>query len=70
MEALFRSPEPGRAAFLSRLFAFFSEEVVRHWAAYKDAPYCDLGRPVIWDHDRTRYHVMDFTLERRSDKAC
>jgi hypothetical protein len=28
MEALFRRPEAGRGAYLSRLFAFFSEEVV------------------------------------------
>jgi len=69
MEALFRRPERGRGAYLSRLFAFFSEEVVRHWSACEQAPYRDGGRPVVWDEDRSRYHVLDFTLERRSDGA-
>lgn len=67
LEQLFRRPEPGRGAYLSRLFAFFSEEVVRHWAACEQAPYRDLGRPVIWDQGK--YHVLDFTFERRSDSA-
>jgi hypothetical protein len=69
MERLFRRAEPGRGAYLSRLFAFFSEELVRHWAACPQAPYRDLGRPVIWDEDDSRYHVLDFTLERRADGA-
>lgn len=67
MEALFRRPEVGRGAYLSRLFAFFSEEVVRHWAACDQAPYRDIGRPVVWDGSGNRNHVLDFTLQRRSD---
>ena len=47
MEAVFRGSERGRGAYLSRLFAFFSEEVVRHWSACEQAPYRDVGRPVI-----------------------
>ncbi len=69
MEALFRRSERGRGAFLSRLFAFLSEEVVRHWSACEQAPYRDVGRPVVWDEDRSRYHVLDFTLDRRTDGA-
>lgn len=68
LEEVFRSEEPGRGAFLSRLFAFFSEEVVRHWAACEQSPYRDVGRPVVWD-EAGRYHVLDFTLERNSDGA-
>lgn len=68
LEEVFRSDEPGRGAFLSRLFAFFSEEVVRHWAACEQAPYRDVGRPVVWD-EAGKYHVLDFTLERKSDGA-
>jgi hypothetical protein len=49
------------------MFAFFSEEIVRHWAACQEAPYCNVGRPVIWDTDGKLFHVLDFTLERRSD---
>ena len=67
MEALFRRPETGRGPYLSRLFAFFSEEVVRHWAGCDQAPYRDIGRPVVWDEAGDRYHVLDFTLERRID---
>lgn len=68
LEELFRTQERGRGAFLSRLFAFFSEEVVRHWAACEQAPYRDLGRPVVWDAGG-KYHVLDFTLERKTDGA-
>lgn len=66
MERLFRREEPRRGAYLSRLFAFFSEEIVRHWAACDQAPFRDVGRPVVWDEAGT-YHVLDFTLERKSD---
>jgi hypothetical protein len=70
MEGLFRTDEPGRGAYLSRMFAFFSEEVVRHWSACDQAPYRDLGQPVIWDADGKRYRTtLDFTLERRGDGA-
>lgn len=68
IEEIFRTEEPLRGAYLSRLFAFFSEEVVRHWAACEQAPYRDLGRPTVWD-EANKFHVLDFTLERRSDGA-
>ncbi len=68
LEGVFRTGEAGRGAYLSRLFAFFSEEVVRHWAADGRAPYRDLGRPTVWD-EAGKYHTLDFTLERRSDGA-
>lgn len=68
IEYLFRRDEKGRGAYLSRLFAFFSEEVVRHWSACEEAPYRDLGRPTVWGDDG-RHHTLDFTLERGSDGA-
>lgn len=67
MQELFQTSERRRGAYLSRLFAFFSEEVVRHWAACEGAPYKDLGRPTVWDSFGKR-HTLDFTLERRRDK--
>lgn len=67
LEEFFRREENGRGAYLSRLFASFSEEIVRHWAACDEAPFRDVGRPVLWDEDARRYHVLDFTLERRSE---
>jgi len=69
MEELFRRDIPGRGAFLSRLFAFFSEEIVRHWARCERSPYRDLGRPVVWDGNGSKYHVLDLRLERVSDGA-
>lgn len=70
MEGLFRQDAPGRGAYLSRMFAFFSEEIVRHWTRCDQSPFRDLGRPVIWDSDgSSRFHVLDFTLERLADGA-
>jgi hypothetical protein len=66
LESLFRRAEPRRGAYLSRLFAFFCEEVVRHWAACEQSVYRDLGRPTVWGEDGRR-HTLDFTLERRRD---
>lgn len=66
LESVFRTGEPGRGAYLSRLFAFFSEEVVRHWTVDDRAPYRDLGHPTVWDQANTR-HTLDFTLEGRAD---
>ena len=63
LEQIFRTDERGRGAFLSRLFAFFSEEVVRHWASCEQSPYSDLGRPTVWGEDGHR-HTLDFTLQR------
>jgi hypothetical protein len=51
------------------VFAFFSEEIVRHWARCEHSPYRDLGRPVVWDETGSRFYVLDFTLERVSDGA-
>jgi hypothetical protein len=69
MEALFRRNTPGRGAYLSKMFAFFSEEIVRQWTQCEESPYRDLGRPVVWDDAGSRYHVLDFTLERSRDGA-
>ncbi|MGF1665790.1 MAG: hypothetical protein ACFCVC_05910 [Acidimicrobiia bacterium] len=69
LEDVFRSPEPGRDKFLSRLFGLSNEEVVRAWAADERAPYEDLGRPTLrWPADAA-WHTLDFTLRRRSDGA-
>jgi hypothetical protein len=66
-EQFFQRTEPKRGAFLSRYFAFFSEEVVRHWAKCDQAPYRDLGRPTLWSGNNN-YHTLDFTLQSRRDQ--
>jgi hypothetical protein len=69
-EDIFRSSEPSRDKYLSRLFAFFSEQAVRAWCACPEAPYEDLGRPTLREPGQTWGHTLDFTLRRRdSDKV-
>lgn len=64
-ERFFRSSEPARDKYLSRLFALFGEQVVRAWCACPEAPYEDLGRPTLCDPGQTRGHTVDFTLQHR-----
>jgi hypothetical protein len=64
-EDIFRSSEPSRDKYLSRLFALFSEQAVRAWCACPDAPYEDLGRPTLYQSCQTRGHTLDFTMRRR-----
>ena len=64
-ERFFRSPEPARDKYLSRLFALFAEQVVREWCAFPSTPYEDLGRPTLYDPGQTWGHTIDFTLRRR-----
>jgi hypothetical protein len=65
-EKLFRSSDPRRDKFLSRLFGLFSEDVVRHWALAEEAKYKDLGRPTLFKEGVPRWHTLDFTLRDRS----
>lgn len=64
-EKIFRTKDPARDKFLSRLFGLFSEEVVRHWCRYPAATYEDLGRPTIRAPGEMRGHTLDFTLRHR-----
>jgi hypothetical protein len=64
-ERFFRSSEPARDKYLSRLFSLFSEQVVRAWCACPEAPYEDLGRPTLYEPGQTRGHTLDFTLRHR-----
>lgn len=64
-EHFFRSQEPARDKYLARLFGLFSEQVVRAWSAYPEAPYEDLGRPTLCDPGQVRGSTLDFTLQRR-----
>ncbi len=61
----FRSAEPARDNYLSRLFAFFAEDIVRAWCSYPLARYEDLGRPTLLGQGETRGHTLDFTLRKR-----
>lgn len=55
-----------RAKFLSKIFGFFSEEIVSLWARDDRAPYENLGRPTIKTLGNNRGHTLDFTLRQRS----
>jgi hypothetical protein len=67
-EELFRSAEPARDKFLSRLFGLFSEEVVRTWCSAPTAPYVDLGRPTLLAAGEQRGFTLDFTFQDRADE--
>ncbi len=64
-ETIFRSGNPMRDKFLSRLFGLFNEEVARHWCRYPAALYEDLGRPTLRLPGESRGHTLDFTLRNR-----
>ena len=66
-EDIFRSQNPRRDKYLSRLFGLFNEEVVRAWCLCPEAPYEDLGRPTLRGPDEQRGHTWDFTFRRRDD---
>lgn len=66
LEEFFRRPEAGRGAYLSRLFAFFSEDIVRAWARAPEAPYEDLGRPTIYPASGSRGYTIDFALRQKA----
>ena len=64
--SFFRSAVPARDKYLSRLFALFSEQVVRAWCACPAATYEDLGRPTLCEPGMRRGHTIDFTLRHRN----
>jgi hypothetical protein len=64
-ETFFRTLEPARDKYLSRLFGLFSEQVVRIWCACPQSPYADLGRPTLYIPGIKRGHTIDFTLRNR-----
>ncbi len=66
-EDIFRSGVPARDKYLARLFALFSEQIVRLWCARDDTPYDDLGRPTLYPTAAAKpWHTLDFTLRRRA----
>lgn len=66
-DRLFKTAQPARDNYRARLFALFSEDIVRIWGANPLAPYRDLGRPTLWEG--AAFATLDFTLERRLDGA-
>jgi len=66
-QSLFRSGDPARDKFFSRLFGIFNEEIVRCWAKAPQAPYEDLGRPTIKLVGEKRGYTLDFTLQSKND---
>jgi hypothetical protein len=64
-ERLFRTDTAARDNYRSRLFALFSEEIVRAWGRNERAPYRDIGRPTLWTGNA--FATIDFALQRRAD---
>lgn len=65
---LFKSPNPTRDKFLSRLFGIFSEKLVRIWCKCPKSLYEDLGRPTLKQPGEKRGSTLDFTFRSRQDE--
>jgi hypothetical protein len=66
-EDLFRTTDRKRDKFLSRVFAIFSEDIVRIWCRSPGSPYEDMGRPTLTSRDGGRGWTLDFCLRRHAD---
>jgi hypothetical protein len=66
-DEIFKSANPNRDKFLSRLFGIFSEDIVRKWCADSRAPYRDLGRPTVRLRSERRGRTLDFTFQSKQD---
>ncbi len=66
IEQLFRSGDPKRDNFLSRVFGIFNEEIVRMWCANPNSPLLDLGRPTVYTPEEKR-HTLDFTFRDQNN---
>lgn len=63
-ENLFKTANPKRDAFASRLLGIFSEEIVRIWCRDQKSQYEDLGRPSVYDNNGKYLNTtLDFTLK-------
>ena len=63
----FKSYDPARDKFLSRLMGIFSEHIVRIWAKSPHATYENLGRPTITTPTAGEPYTLDFTFRSRHD---
>jgi hypothetical protein len=66
LKKLFRTSEPSRDNFLSRVFGMFAEEPVRIWCRSGDSQFRDLGRPKIKRPGETRGSTIDFALQSKA----
>lgn len=66
-EQFFKSTEPDRDKFLSRLFGIFSERIVGCWCERPESEYGNLGRPTVRLQGEDRGRTLDFTFQSRCD---
>lgn len=64
---IFKSHDPARDKFLSRLMGIFSEHMVKIWAKSPQARYENLGRPTITTPTAGEPYTLDFTFRSRHD---
>jgi hypothetical protein len=50
--------------YVARIFAPFSEEIVRIWCKRKNSKYKDLGRPSLYKNIKYTHKTFDFTFEK------
>ena len=66
-DSIFKSNNPSRDKFLSRLFGIFSEAIVRTWCGDDRSRYLNLGRPTIRSRTERRGCTLDYTFQSRND---
>jgi hypothetical protein len=64
-EQIFKTDNPTRDKFLSRLFGLFSEDLVRIWLRTGDSPYENLGKPALALVGTNKRYTLDFTLKSK-----
>jgi hypothetical protein len=65
---LFQPDDPERSRFLDGLFSLFAREVVHCWATDANAPYADMGKPILRQHNAARGSPLDFAFQERRRK--
>lgn len=64
--SLFKTDQPHRDAFLSRVFGIFNEDIVRIWSRNQKSPYEDIGRPTVYTDPTKRGSTLDFCFVHKS----
>ena len=62
-DSLFQSPDAERQRFLAGLFTLFSGDIIRCWAADKQAPYRIPGTPLLREINGSRGYTLDYALQ-------
>jgi hypothetical protein len=62
-DRLFQTPDAERQRFLSGLFSLFCADIIRCWAADRQAPYKIPGTPLLREINGSRGYTLDYALQ-------